>query len=163
MRNVPADRLLLPPMQWTAEEYAGFSDVPPWEFPDKNREINVEAQLDDPFSLFVHYRTLISVRNTHQALRTGEMTLLSTDDWGLFACLRTTGKESMLVLINLSNQPIRNYQLTSRSSPLAPSDYIPVSLLDGTRFEKLSVLDNGRIVDYIPIPEISPYSTIMMV
>lgn len=162
MRNVPVERLLLPPMQWNGGKNAGFSEVTPWELPDINPEINVAAQMDDPDSMLSHYRTLISLRNNYKALRAGELFLLSTDHRGLFACLRTTGDEVVLVMLNLSNRPIRDYRLTLRTSTLAQGEYSPVSIMDETGFAKLTVLEGGRMLDYIPLPEIPPYATVMM-
>lgn len=67
------------PMQWNGGQYAGFSDVAPWEMPDHHyRTFNVAAETGDPKSILSHYRTLISLRNSHPALRTGELFLPST-------------------------------------------------------------------------------------
>jgi glycosidase len=162
MRNIPPDCLLLPPMQWTAGKYAGFSEATPWEMPDVNPVFNVSTETGDPNSLLSHYRTLISLRNSHQALQTGELFLLSTNNPGLFACLRTTAGESVLVIVNLANAPIYDYQWSLPASTVPQGEYTPVSLLYKTPLARLTVLDEGRILKYIPVPEIPPYATIMM-
>ena len=150
-------------MQWTAGQYAGFSEVKPWNVLDSRYPTyNVASETNDPNSLLTHYRTLISLRNNHPALRTGELFLLSTFNEGLFACLRTTTAESVLVIVNLTNAPIRDYQLSLDSSSLAQGEYTPVSLMNEIPLATLTVRDNGHIFYYIPLPEIPPYATIMM-
>jgi alpha-amylase len=151
------------PMQWSGDPNAGFSEVTPWKAPDEHYPtFNVAAEAADPGSLLAHYRTLISLRNNHPALRTGELFLPPTSNTGLFACLRTDPDEAVLVLVNLTASPIQNYQLTLESSPLSPGEYAPFSLMDGTLLEPLTVFEGGRTGSYIPVPEISAYATIMM-
>jgi alpha-amylase len=160
MASEKIDRL---PMQWSGSQYAGFSDVIPWVMPDNQyTTVNVSSEANSPTSLLSHYRQLISLRNTHPALRTGELFLLSASNQGLFACLRTTADESMLAIINLTGSPIRDYQLSLESSTLPQGEYSPVSLLDKTPLNILTVLDEGRIVDYIPVREIPAYTTLIL-
>ena len=50
------------PMQWDASANAGFTPARPWLAVNPNHsEVNVAAQLDDPASVFHHYRTLIAL------------------------------------------------------------------------------------------------------
>jgi glycosidase len=157
------DGLKRVPMQWSGERYAGFSDVFPWETPDRDyATFNVAAETGDPNSILSHYRGLISLRNSHPALRTGELFLLSTFNQGLFACLRTTAEEAILVIVNLTNAPIRDHKLSLSASALPQGEYTPASLLDETPLSSLTVLDKGRIWNYIPVTEIPPYATIMI-
>jgi glycosidase len=150
-------------MQWSAEPIVGFSSAKPWSTFDTNyAAFNVSAETNDSNSLLTHYRTLISLGNSHPALRTGELFLLSTFNKGLFACLRTTADESVLVIVNLTNEPIRDHNLSLPASTLLQGEYVPVSLLDKTPLATLTVLDEGSILNYIPVPEIPPYATIMM-
>jgi hypothetical protein len=122
----------------------------------------VAAEARDPDSLLSHYRTLISLRNSHSALRTGKLFLPSTSNQGLFACLLTTADESVLVLVNLTGSPIREYELSLPSSSLSQGKYMPALLLGVTRLAALTVADDGRISSYVPVPEVPPYATIMM-
>jgi alpha-amylase len=160
MASEKIDRL---PMQWSASQYAGFSDVLPMMMPDNQyTTINVSAQSSDPISLLSHYRTLISLRHSHPALRKGELYLLSSHNQGLFSCLRTTSDESLLVLINLTDSPIKNYQLSLDASTLPQGDYSAISLEEGTSLALLKVFDKGELMDYVPLPEIPPYATIII-
>jgi glycosidase len=150
-------------MQWSDEKYAGFSQAKPSTPLDTSYpSYNVDGETDDPNSLLSHYRTLISLRNNHPALRTGELILLSTNNHGIFACLRKTSEETILVIVNLTNTTIRDYKLSSPANSLPQGEYVTVPLIDKMPLTTLAVLDDGRILNYIPVPEIPPYSTIMM-
>jgi len=151
------------PMQWSGSQYAGFSDVIPWTLPDSHyTTVNVSAEANDPNSLLTHYRQLISLRNSHPSLRTGELFMPLTFNQGLFACLRTTSDEAVLAMVNLTGTPVSKYGLSLASSPLPPGEYNSVSLLDETTFATLNVLESGRIKNYLPVTEIQPYATIVM-
>jgi alpha-amylase len=162
LRNETPDKLDLRPMQWTGGPYAGFSDVEPWTMPDVDPAFNASAEAGDPNSLLSHYRTLISLRNSYPALRTGDLFLLSTDNPGLFACLRTTPDESVLAIVNLTGSSIRDAQFSLLASTMIQGEYVPISLLDKNPLATMIVLDNGRIRNYVPADEIPPYATIMM-
>ena len=160
MASEKIDRL---PMQWSASQYAGFSDVLPTMMPDNQYvTVNVSVQASDPNSLLSHYRTLIALRNSHPALRTGGLYLLSTLDQGLFACLRTTSDESILVIINLTGSPIQDYQLSLDASTLPQGEYSTISLMGVTDLAPLKVFNKGALRDYVPLREIPPYATLML-
>lgn len=60
------------PMPWHAGENGGFSDGEPWiGLGDNYREINVEAALADPDSVFYTYQQLITLRKTLPLLTWG--------------------------------------------------------------------------------------------
>jgi alpha-amylase len=151
------------PMQWTGGQYAGFSEATPWKMPVIDAIFNVTAETSNPNSLLSYYRMLISQRNSHSALRTGKLFLLSSSNQGIFACLRTTPEESVLVMVNITDAPISNNKLSLDSSDLSKGEYEPMPLLGGDALTKLNVLSGGAIADYIPTAEIAPYATIMMV
>ena len=53
------------PVQWDASPDAGFTTGTPWIGVNPNHvEINAAAQVDDPDSVFAHYRRLIDLRHT---------------------------------------------------------------------------------------------------
>lgn len=85
------------PMVWDDLKYSdevflpGGSRMDP---PDK-----VEFNWD----LYLHYKKLIGIRNSHQAIKTGDYkTLLADDRTGLFAFSRSGGGEYIVVVINNS-------------------------------------------------------------
>ena len=57
------------PIPWTAEANGGFTTGTPWLALNPNyKEINVEAELQNPDSVFHTYRKLIQLRKTIQSL-----------------------------------------------------------------------------------------------
>lgn len=93
------------PMQWDASDNAGFSSAKPWLNVNPNYpEINVEASLEDPNSIFYHYQRLIQLRKTNPTLIDGQFELLLADHPQVFAYLRKTGAETLLVVGNLSTE-----------------------------------------------------------
>ena len=66
-------------------------------------EINVQAALDNPDSIFYTYQKLIKLRKENDWLIDADFELLDTED-KVFAYLRKTADETYLVVANLSNQ-----------------------------------------------------------
>ena len=89
------------PMQWTAGENAGFTTGAPWLPVNENHsQINVEAALADPDSIFYYYQTLIQLRKTHDVFRSGRFTLLLPEDEQRFVYRRDTEHEHLMVICN---------------------------------------------------------------
>lgn len=150
------------PMQWTAEQFAGFSDAVPWKAPDASYPVvNVAAQVGDPRSLLAHYRSWIALRSAHPALRGGGMFLLSTTHPGVFACLRSGSGEALLALVNLTGAPIRDERLSLVASALPKGEYFPVTVMGEAAASPLTVEAGGHIEGYAPVAEIAPYATLV--
>jgi oligo-1,6-glucosidase len=95
------------PMQWTAGPQAGFSSGEPWIGVNPNhRQINAEAEVDDPDSVFNHYRKLIALRHTHPIVARGDFTMLLPDDEHVYAFYRQLGSEQWLVLGNFGGTDV---------------------------------------------------------
>lgn len=93
------------PMQWTAGEKAGFTTGKPWLTVNPNHsEINAEAALADPDSVFYYYQKLISLRKSLNVFRSGSFTLLCPEDEKVFAYTRDTDKGHLLVVCNFSGE-----------------------------------------------------------
>ncbi len=93
------------PMQWTAGENAGFTTGTPWVPVNPNHtEINAEAALADPDSVFYYYQKLIALRKSYETFRDGDFTLLCPEDEQIFAYIRSTSTAKMLVLCNFSGE-----------------------------------------------------------
>ncbi len=91
------------PMQWDATSYAGFTAGEPWAAVNPNHvDVNAEAQLHDPDSVFHHYRRLIELRHTLPVVVEGDFTMLLPDDPCVYAFLRTLGSDRLLVLGNFT-------------------------------------------------------------
>jgi glucan 1,6-alpha-glucosidase len=95
------------PMQWTAGENAGFTDGEPWLTVNPNKdEINAEAALADPDSVFYYYQKLIAIRKSHDVIRSGSFTLLCPEDEKIFAYTRDKDKAHLLVVCNFTAEEL---------------------------------------------------------
>ena len=95
------------PMQWTAGENAGFTTGKAWMPLNPNyMEINAEAALADPDSVFHYYRKLIELRKRYDVFRSGTFTLLNPEDEKTFVYTRDTRVEHMLVAANFTGETL---------------------------------------------------------
>lgn len=93
------------PMQWSAERNAGFSPAEPWLPVNPNYiEINAEAALADPNSVFYCYQKLIALRKRCPVFREGSFTLLEPESEQLFVYTRDTETEHLLVVCNFTGE-----------------------------------------------------------
>lgn len=162
MWGTKPDELIRTPMQWSAQEGAGFTDGVPWEAINADYpEVNVEAQTGDPHSLLEHYRTLIALRNAHPALHTGKTYVAQSSSSRLVAYLRQSDEETLLVVINIDDAPVSEYQLEISRGDLSGS-YRANSLLDNTPVESLQANEAGGFEAYTPLAEIPPYAVFVI-
>lgn len=91
------------PMQWDPSDGAGFtSGIRPWRPINPNHAtINVAAEKDDAGSLYNYYRNLINLRNSHTALRDGELIIIPASN-NVLAFRRTDETTQYEIIINLS-------------------------------------------------------------
>ncbi|MDN0083239.1 alpha-glucosidase [Crenobacter sp. SG2305] len=95
------------PMQWDDSFNAGFSDGTPWLKLNPNyRQVNAEAALADPDSIFFHYQRLISLRKESEVMVYGDYQQLLEEHPQVFAYQRRLGEQRLLVLNNFSAQPV---------------------------------------------------------
>jgi glycosidase len=150
------------PMQWTSEEAAGFTTGSPWRTLNADYGTkNVAMQSEDPNSLLSLYRRLIHLRNEHAALRVGDHYFIETDHPALYASLRVSREEMILVLANLGSEPVSDYALRLEESPLT-GEYVLAPLLDNAQFTSPMVTDQGGFENYQPIAEIPPYGRFIL-
>jgi glycosidase len=162
MTGSKPDPSLRTPMQWSADENAGFTTGIPWQSARLDyAEINVQAQMDDEESLLSHYRRLIRIRGNHYALRTGQYLAVTTGDSRLFAMLRVAEKESILVLVNLSGEVIANPSLSLGPTPLRGT-LSPILLLGTGNPQPLTLDESGRGEAYRPLPEIPANASLIL-
>ena len=96
------------PMQWSAQEYGGFSDHEPWIRMNPNYErINVEEAQADNDSIFHFYQKLIRLRKEWEIISTGDFTLLFEDDRNLFAYKREADGERLIVIANFTGEDVQ--------------------------------------------------------
>jgi alpha-amylase len=148
------DELIRTPMLWSAERYAGFSTVLPWESTNSNyKEANVAVETTDPNSLLSLYRELIQLRNNHVALRIGDFYTVRSDNFSMMPFLRVSKAETLLVLVNMSEKPVSGFSLTLTQGPLKGSYHAFMVVGEGT-LTGMTANAAGGFDKYQPISEI---------
>ncbi len=98
------------PMQWSPDKNAGFSRANPQRLflpvvidPGYHYEsVNVETQLSESSSLLWWTRRIIGLRRRHPVFGTGSFRFVDSDNPKVFAFLRESESERVLVVANLS-------------------------------------------------------------
>jgi alpha-amylase len=109
MEGMKPDENILRLMLWNAGQNAGFTAGKPWrQIDSKYKLINVDIESSDSGSLFSHYRLLLQIRNSHPALRSGDFSIIKSNNATIFSGLRNNRIESILALVNSSGEPMSN-------------------------------------------------------
>jgi maltose alpha-D-glucosyltransferase/alpha-amylase len=131
------------PMQWTADRNAGFSTAdfaqlylpvlmdPVYGF----QAINVEAQLRNQHSFLQWIRRMFAVRKQHPVLGMGSFEVLHPENPAIFAYVRKSGTDIVLVVNNLSPR--------AQAAELDLSAFegmYPIELLGRERFPRIGEL-----------------------
>lgn len=96
------------PIQWNTGEYGGFSDNTPWIKVNPNAsQVNVELQEKDDSSCLNYFREMIALRKNNKALIYGRHDLLFPEHPRLYAYTRSDEQQKFLVLLNFSDDSIR--------------------------------------------------------
>lgn len=102
------DWSLRTPMQWNDKLNSGFSEadrISPRQVNKNYKKVNVENQENDQNSLLNHYRTLIKLRNTSDALKYGDIIFKEINS-SLITFVRKYEDKEALVIINISNKSV---------------------------------------------------------
>ena len=143
------------PMQWDATANAGFTTGRPWAAIGADyATYNVAHEQNDPASILSAYRGLIAVRAAQPALRRGTYQTLTTSVPGVYAFARTSGAETVVVLLNFAALGQRNVTLTLPPSALAAGTYAADDLLNpaAPAAASLTVAADGSIAGWVPYP-----------
>jgi len=127
----------------------------------------VDEQRRDPGSLFNWYRRLIHLRNRHRSLtaRDDQQEVsykgLMTNGMDVFAYLRhAADADPILVVMNLTDRPLEDYNLRINHSSLEPGRYRVQDLLQKPPQGECAILQvraRGRIMSYRPMLQLEPY------
>ncbi|MEA2174021.1 MAG: alpha-glucosidase [Blastocatellia bacterium] len=92
------------PMQWDASAHAGFTSGRPWlKIPPSASQRNAAVEASDPESILDFYQSLLRLRRRSPALLDGDYQSVG-DDPNIFAYLRRTPSQTMLIALNMSNE-----------------------------------------------------------
>ncbi|MED3794904.1 alpha,alpha-phosphotrehalase [Niallia alba] len=117
------------PVQWNGEKNAGFTEGTPWiETAQNYKVLNAENALKNKDSVFYHYQNLIKLRKEYDIITDGDYELLAPDDDKIFAYLRSTDKEKLLVVNNFYEEEAEfklpeHIDMTGLTSEILLSNY----------------------------------------
>lgn len=93
------------PMQWNAQENAGFTTGTPWMMVNPNyKKINVEESLADEDSILNFYKKINKLRLGNKIIKEGCYTELMHDNKKLFVYTRELDDKKYLVVCNYSSK-----------------------------------------------------------
>jgi oligo-1,6-glucosidase len=93
------------PMQWDDSSHAGFTEGIPWLPVNPNYlTVNAAAEIEDPNSVFHHFRKLIKLRHDHPVVVYGRFELLLPDHEQIWTVTRTLDDQVLLMIANWSSQ-----------------------------------------------------------
>ncbi|HFU4451601.1 TPA: alpha-glucosidase [Streptococcus suis] len=93
------------PMQWTAEEGAGFSTGQAWlALGDTVKDINVEKVLADKQSLFYTYQKLIALRKEYPCMSEGKYEVMETGNSLVMAYRKYDEQDDFIILVNFTSE-----------------------------------------------------------
>lgn len=93
------------PMQWDASPNAGFTTGTPWIRVNPNyKEINAQAAVADPDSVFHYYQELIRLRHTLPVIVYGKFEGLLEDSETIYAYRRLLDGQVLTVACNFTDQ-----------------------------------------------------------
>lgn len=106
------------PMQWDNGPNAGFCsmEVDPWlPVPEGQQAVSVAEQTADESSLLNLYRNLLRLRGDHATLQTGSLEIVSEENQekDVLAYTRSSGDQTLLILLNFGEKPISLKKPTS--------------------------------------------------
>lgn len=121
----------------------------PWLAVNPNKaEINVEAESNDPDSVFSFYRRLIQLRHINDIVAAGEFEAVDVEDEFVYAFTRSIDSQRVLAVVNVS----------SRTVPLP----VETSLMLASGIEGSKVLianeDSDALASSIAKGELSPWT-----
>ncbi len=160
MTGVKPDERLRTPMHWDDSPFAGFTQGDSvWtqlQSPDIVASANVAAQIAEPDSLLSHYRDLIHLRNRNSALRRGQYAAVESSARNIYAFLRHDSDQTLLIIINLSDDHISDYALALEASDLVFG--APALIYGAGDLAAPRVNPSGGFDDYKPLAELDAFS-----
>jgi glycosidase len=161
MQAAKPDPELRTPMPWTAESpNAGFArpGARAWMAPKPDFvTVNVAAQLNEPDSMLTLYRRLIALNASSPSLRHGRRVTVTSSDRGLYAEMRETADEVVLVLGNFGREVRLGAELTVEESALR-TGWTVREELEGETVHVPEISGRGGFTNWRPVAKLKPES-----
>lgn len=154
------DEKIRTPLQWNATTHAGFTaGKRAWQRPNRDyTKKNIAQQQQQADSLWQHYRSLIELRQQYVALRQGIYIPLESSEEGVYAFMRRTEQQTVLVLINLTDAAIDQYQLNQDEFAFDTA-FKQAKVVNHNIATQAPVLQKGFVQQYQPIASVAPNTT----
>ncbi|MGE7824001.1 alpha,alpha-phosphotrehalase [Paenibacillus sp. NPDC093718] len=95
------------PMLWNDGDQAGFTTGTPWiKIDERYPLINAQSEVEDPQSIYHHYRKLIEMRKNIQVITDGEYVRLDEGHPEIYAYARTNKEQTLVVISNFSDRNV---------------------------------------------------------
>lgn len=95
------------PMQWNAEQNAGFTAGTPWiSVPTRKPQANAAAEEKDAQSILSFYKRLIRLRKERNVIAEGDIRFICSDVPGIIAYERTLKDEKVTVYCNFTEESV---------------------------------------------------------
>ena len=95
------------PVQWSAEENAGFTTGTPWFYINENYvDVNVAAQESDEDSVLNFYRKAIALRKELSCVKQGSYTEYNKLSSSLYTYAREDDKQKLLVVCSYTEKEV---------------------------------------------------------
>jgi len=158
------DERIRTPMRWDATgPGAGFTTGTPWEALGEDPPgTNVATEAADPGSLLSLYRDLIRMRTGHPALASGNWLAVDAAPSSIVAFLRFEGSETLLIVANLSDEPVADVELSVDAGPLCgqPRGEVLFGPADAAGSPVVTVA--GGFDEYRPVEGLGPREAIVI-
>lgn len=165
MQASKPDPELRTPMPWTAESpNAGFAgpEARAWMAPKPDFvTVNVAAQQNEADSMLALYRRLIALNASSSALRHGRRVAVMARDRAIYAEMRETADEVVLVLGNFGREPRACAELTVEKSALR-TGWTVREEIEGATVRAPKIDDQGGYARWRPLSELEPESVYLI-
>jgi glycosidase len=101
---------------------------------------------------------LTKLRQDHPALSGGQVNLVETGSSGIYSVFLSSGSEKILVVVNLKDTPISDYQLSLDEDLLSDGVITPKTLF-GTVGAAPLTISGGSFREYKPVNQVLPYQS----
>jgi glycosidase len=111
------------PMQWTADENAGFSSGKPWlKVNGNHKEVNVESENADPAGVLAFWKQMIALRKTHPALIDGTFRSVY-EGRAVYVFARELDGKTLLSVCNMTGKSQKLPSVVDKSAKLIACNY----------------------------------------
>lgn len=141
------------PMLWDDSDQAGFTTGTPWiKIDERYPLINAKSQVEDPESIYHHYRQLIELRKRLPVLTDGTYERLDDGHPRVYAYARKNAEQILVVISNFSREEVQ-FELPGRFTANLSAAHSKELLLGNTK-------DTPDLAASIKLP---PYGSYMWI